>query len=133
MFRLHCKLLLPGLLLALALIISAGCVKEEPRAVAGYEPGQPIPTVEMETDVPNPFHTFVSTDFVKSIVCDNLVRLEPREDVVLIDSRPKRPRYDRGHIPTAVSLPDSEFEELASQVLPADKSALLIFHCMNPA
>ena len=127
------KLALPGLILALALFLAAGCVKDEPRHVAGYEPGEPIPTVEVETDVPNPFHTFVGIDFVKPIVADNVLREEPRDDVMLIDARPKRPRFDRGHIPTAVSLPDGEFEEKAEDVLPEDKSTLLIFYCMNPA
>ncbi len=126
------SLVLPGLILALALFLSAGCVKDEPRSVAGYEPGQPIPSVEVETDVPNPFHTFVDTEFVKSIVAENVLREEPMDDVMLIDARPKRPRFDRGHIPTAVSLPDGEFEEKADEVLPEDKSTLLVFYCMNP-
>ncbi len=115
------KLALPGLILALALFLAAGFTKAEPWNVTGYEPGQPIPTVEVETDVPNPFHTFVGIDFVKPIVADNLLRVEPRDDVMLIDARPKRPRFDRGHIPTAVSLPDGEFEERADEVLPEDK------------
>ncbi len=133
MFKRLQKMILPGLILALAIFLSAGCVKEESRSMAGYEPGQPIPTIEVETDVPNPFHTFVDTDFVKSIVAENVLLEEPRDDVMLIDARPKRPRYDRGHIPTAVSLPDGDFEEKAEDVLPEDKSTLLVFYCMNPA
>ncbi|RQD74952.1 MAG: rhodanese-like domain-containing protein [Desulfonatronospira sp. MSAO_Bac3] len=121
------------LALVLFLFLAGGCLNKEPATQAGYQPGQPIPSVEVEVDVPNPFHTYVDAYFVKSIVCDNLIQEEPRDDVLLIDSRPKRPRYDRGHIPSAVSLPDSEFEEKADQVLPDDKSVLLLFHCQDTA
>ncbi len=123
---------LAGLFLALTLVFGQAALKQAPLAEAGYVPGEAIPTIEVETDVPKPFHTFVSTGFVKSIVSENLVLQEPRQDVMIVDARPKRPRYDRGHIPTAVSLPDSEFEERAHEVLPEDKSTLLIFYCMNP-
>ncbi len=119
--------------LGATLLLLTGCVaKEGPKNA--YKQGH-IPTVEVEFDpaqVPNPFHTIVGIDFVKPFVCDNVLRIEPREDVVLIDSRPKRPRYDRGHIPTAISIPDSQFDEL-KHLLPADRSVLLIFHCQNYA
>lgn len=124
------KLFTPLFLLALALFFIAGCVAKEPvRPGVVPEPGK-VPTVQEEFDpnqVPNPFHTLVSIDFVKPFVCDNLLLKEAREDVVIIDSRPKRPRYDRGHIPTAISIPDSEFDELRHK-LPQDKSALVIFY-----
>lgn len=122
----------PGLVLVLVLVLAAGYVKQVPGKALAYTPGQEIPAVEVETDVPNPFHTLVDIDFVKPIVCDNLLREEPRQDVLLIDSRPKRSRYDRGHIPTAISLPDADFEDKA-HLLPADKSTLLVFHCQNTA
>lgn len=31
------------------------------------------------------------------------------EDVMIIDARPKRSKYDKGRIPMAVSIPDSQF------------------------
>ena len=123
---------LAGLFLVLTLVFGHTALKHAPLAEAGYVPGDAIPTIEVETNVPNPFHTLVSTEFVKSIVSENLVLQEQRQDVMIIDARPKRPRYDRGHIPTAVSLPDSEFMDRAHEVLPEDKSTLLIFYCMNP-
>ncbi len=127
------SLVLGGLVLLLSLILSMGCTTQDPQAKLTYGPGDEIPSVEVEeVDVPDPFHTYVSTEFVASIAADNLLREEPRDDVMLIDSRPKRPRYDRGHIPTAVSLPDSDFEEKAEEVLPEDKSTLLVFYCMSP-
>jgi rhodanese-related sulfurtransferase len=47
---------------------------------------------------------------------------------VIVDSRPKRPKYDKGHIPTAMSIPDSRFEALSGK-LPRDPNTLLIFYC----
>ncbi len=49
-------------------------------------------------------------------------------DVVLIDSRPKKPKYDKGHIPGAISIPDSQFDAYKDQ-LPADKAKTLVFYC----
>ncbi len=51
-----------------------------------------------------------------------------KNDMVLVDSRPKKPKYDKGHIPTAISIPDSQFEALKGK-LPADKNTLLVFYC----
>ncbi|NMG28518.1 rhodanese-like domain-containing protein [Aromatoleum evansii] len=53
----------------------------------------------------------------------------PKPDgVQIIDSRPTARKYDPGHIPTALSLPDSQFDKLADK-LPQDKATLLIFYC----
>lgn len=124
------RLFTPLVLMALALLFLAGCAAKEPvRPGVVPEPGK-VPTVQEEFNpdqVANPYHTIVGIDFVKPFVCDNLLLTEPRTDVVLIDSRPKRPRYDRGHIPTAISIPDSEFDEHV-HMLPEDKSALVIFY-----
>ena len=50
------------------------------------------------------------------------------EDVMIIDARPKRAKYDKGHIPMAVSIPDMEFDKHITK-LPDNKNALLIFYC----
>ncbi len=47
---------------------------------------------------------------------------------MIIDSRPKRPKYDKGHIPGAISIPDSKFDEMKGD-LPQDKSIPLVFYC----
>jgi len=47
---------------------------------------------------------------------------------MVIDSRPKKPKYDKGHIPSAVSIPDSQFEQLQGK-LPRDSQTPLIFYC----
>lgn len=47
---------------------------------------------------------------------------------IVIDSRPKKPKFDKGHIPTALSIPDSQFEVLQGK-LPRDLNTVLIFYC----
>jgi len=63
----------------------------------------------------------VEASYVKKKVDDNA-------DVVIVDSRPKRPKYVKGHVPGAISLPDSQFDKLKGN-LPTDKSTPLIFYC----
>jgi rhodanese-related sulfurtransferase len=63
----------------------------------------------------------VSADWVKN-------QIDKKTNMVLIDSRPKRKKYDQGHIPTALSIPDSNFAKMQDQ-LPADKSTPLVFYC----
>ena len=53
------------------------------------------------------------------------------QGAMIIDSRPYKPKYANGHIPTAVSIPDSQFDKLTAK-LPQDKSTLLIFYCQGP-
>jgi rhodanese-related sulfurtransferase len=55
-------------------------------------------------------------------------QLDKNVDMVLIDSRPKRKKYDKGHIPGAISIPDSQFAKMTDQ-LPQDKSKPLVFYC----
>ena len=54
-------------------------------------------------------------------------QLESNEAIV-IDSRPKKPKYDKGHIPSALSIPESQFEKLQGK-LPRDSETPLIFYC----
>jgi rhodanese-related sulfurtransferase len=63
----------------------------------------------------------VSADWVKK-------QIDKKADMMLIDSRPKRKKYDKGHIPTAISIPDMQFDKMTDQ-LPRDKSQLLVFYC----
>ena len=57
--------------------------------------------------------------------------VETNANAVIIDSRPKRPKYEKGHIPGAISLPDSKFDEMKGD-LPQDKSIPLVFYCGGP-
>ena len=72
------------------------------------------------------FHDTVDVDFVMQHVT-----VPMKEGVMIIDSRPKRAKYDKGHIPGAVNIPDSSFDKMTAQ-LPASKDALLIFYCQGP-
>ena len=51
-----------------------------------------------------------------------------RNDVMIVDSRPYARRYEVGHIPMAVSIPDSKFDQMTN-LLPKDKNLQLIFYC----
>ena len=48
--------------------------------------------------------------------------------VIVVDSRPKKPKYDKGYIPSAISVPNSNFEKLKGK-LPAAKDMPVIFYC----
>jgi rhodanese-related sulfurtransferase len=57
----------------------------------------------------------------------------PKDDkaALLVDSRPAARRYDTGHIPTAINIPETQFDKLAPTLLPADKAAPIIFYCQG--
>jgi rhodanese-related sulfurtransferase len=55
-------------------------------------------------------------------------QIDKGTDMVLVDSRPKRKKYDKGHIPGALSIPDMQFDKFKDQ-LPEDKSKLVVFYC----
>ena len=63
----------------------------------------------------------VSADWMKK-------QIDSKAAMVVVDSRPKRTKYDKGHIPTAISIPDSQFDKFKDQ-LPADKATPLVFYC----
>jgi rhodanese-related sulfurtransferase len=69
------------------------------------------------------YHQIVDYDFVKQHV-----DIPPKPGVLIVDSRPAGRKFGPGHIPGAISVPDSDFDKLAGQ-LPADKNQLLIFYC----
>lgn len=54
--------------------------------------------------------------------------IPPKKGLVIIDSRPAARQYDPGHIPGAISIPDSAFDKAAAK-LPADKATRLVFYC----
>jgi rhodanese-related sulfurtransferase len=64
----------------------------------------------------------VSVAYVKQL-------MDAKTPLTLVDARPKDRKYDKGHIPGAISLPDSQFDKLAAERLPADKASPLIFYC----
>ncbi|MDV7145414.1 rhodanese-like domain-containing protein [Tropicimonas sp. TH_r6] len=50
------------------------------------------------------------------------------EPVLVVDSRPKGSKYDKGYIPGAISLPDTKFDTM-SGLLPTAKDTALVFYC----
>lgn len=78
-------------------------------------------TIEAQADWK--FHDIVDVDFVK-----HYAKVPMDENVMIIDARPKRAKYDKGHIPMAVSIPNTQFDKMVDK-LPKDKNALLIYYC----
>ena len=74
----------------------------------------------------NYYKHLVDYDFVKQWVA-----IPPKKGVMLIDARPVARKFNPGHIPGSVSIPDDRFEQMKDQ-LPQDKSMLLIFYCEGP-
>jgi 3-mercaptopyruvate sulfurtransferase SseA len=72
------------------------------------------------------FHSIVDVQFVMKYA----VMPQPK-DVLIVDVRPKQPKYDIGYIPTAINIPMSKFDEMTDK-LPQDKNTLLIFYCEGP-
>lgn len=72
------------------------------------------------------FHTIVDVEFVKQYA-----KVPQPEGVMIIDSRPYKPKYIKGHIPMAKSIPHSQFDK-KKDMLPKDKNAILIFYCGGP-
>ena len=103
-------------MLALALLLVSGCVTTQKTT----DQAQKAPTESWQ------FHSIVDVKFVQQYV-----KMPKTDNVLIIDSRPKRPKFDKGYIPTAVSIPDSQFAKMTDK-LPADKDTLLIFYCQGP-
>jgi rhodanese-related sulfurtransferase len=72
------------------------------------------------------YHKLVQADFVAKYAI-----LPKPEGSEIIDSRPAARKFDPGHIPTAINLPDTQFDKLLD-LLPKDKNTLLIFYCDGP-
>ena len=72
------------------------------------------------------FHDIVDVTFVQPYAT-----VPQPEGVMIIDSRPYKPKYANGHIPTAINIPGSQFDKMTDK-LPQDKKTLLIFYCEGP-
>lgn len=49
-------------------------------------------------------------------------------DTLIVDSRPKITKFDKGHIPSAISIPFSQFDALKGK-LPRELTTPIIFYC----
>ncbi len=72
--------------------------------------------------------SYVAAEEFKDVTSDELKKMiDGKEKMVLVDARSERD-YERGHIPTAISLPPDKFSVI-QQSLPGDKDVPLIFYC----
>ena len=71
------------------------------------------------------FHDIVDVAFVQQYA-----KVPQPKGVMIIDARPKRAKYDKGYIPTAVSIPYKKFDKF-KHLLPKDKNTPIIFYCQG--
>lgn len=69
-----------------------------------------------------------SPESYASIAVEYLAQLLDENELLLVDSRPKKTKFDKGHIPGAISIPDADFEKLKGK-LPVDQNTPLVFYC----
>ncbi|MCK5096698.1 MAG: rhodanese-like domain-containing protein, partial [Desulfobacteraceae bacterium] len=69
------------------------------------------------------FHDIVDANFVKANIS-----VPMPENVMVVDARPFKVKYTKGHIPGAINISFSEFDK-KTDLLPKDKNDLLIFYC----
>jgi len=94
--------------------------------------------IKFTGDEKKPYAVSLTVKPPATIAPEKLVSLEEMAKLValgteegkyfLIDSRP-RPRFNEGHIPSALSLPHDKFDQLKDLILPKEKDKLLIFYC----
>jgi 3-mercaptopyruvate sulfurtransferase SseA len=72
------------------------------------------------------FHDIVDAEFVKA----NRAVPMPA-NVMLVDARPYKGKYMKGHIPGAVNIPFLAFDKNIDR-LPKNKADLLIYYCEGP-
>lgn len=91
---------------------------------AGCTTAKTAKTVETQKeDISWMFHDIVDAKFVKAHMA-----VPMPENVMIIDARPYKVKYTKGHIPGAVNISFSEFDK-KTDLLPKDKNSLLIFYC----
>lgn len=107
------RMVVLSIFLAIVMTVGFGCATAQKEA----------PPVKAEKAKYKAFHAIVDVEFVQQHV-----KVPMSQEVMLIDSRPKRTKYDKGHIPMAVSIPDSQFDKMVDK-LPQDKNTLLVYYC----
>ncbi len=92
--------------------------------LTGCTQTQTIKTAEAaKADTSWMFQDIVDAAFVKAHIAVPMPK-----NVMMIDARPYKGKYAKGHIPGAVSIPFSQFDK-KTNLLPKDKSTLLIYYC----
>ncbi len=109
-----------AILAGLLLYPLLGCATANATQPAAAEAAAPVQAKE------GWYHNLVDFEYMKQ-----QVEIPPKPGVLIIDARPAARKYDPGHIPGAINIPDSQFDKLTDR-LPVDKSTLLIFYCDGP-
>ncbi|MDA3787040.1 MAG: rhodanese-like domain-containing protein [Desulfobacula sp.] len=92
--------------------------------LTGCTPTQTIKTAETaKVDTSWMFHDIVDAQFVKAHMS-----VPMPENVMVIDARPYKGKYAKGHLPGSISIPFSDFDKKLD-LLPKDKNTLLIYYC----
>ncbi len=92
--------------------------------LTGCTPTQTVKTAETaKEDTSWMFHDIVDAQFVKAHMS-----VPMPENVMVIDARPYKGKYAKGHLPGAINISFSEFDKKLN-LLPADKNTLLIYYC----
>lgn len=117
----YTSLLVAGMLAAAVAPLQAQTPTAQAPATAS---ATPVGSYSPSNPGPGWYRKLVDIEFVKKQAV-----IPKIEGVVLIDARPTVRKYDLGHIPTAINIPDTQFDKLAPALLPADKSTLLVFYC----
>ncbi len=119
---------LPSVLaIALILALGLGCAAT-PKADKTAKPEEAAKQ-EVKAKAPEKAWRFHDLTDVETV--QKYAKIPQPENVLIIDSRPKRAKYDKGYIPTAISIPDTKFDKMVAK-LPQKKDTLLIFYCQGP-
>jgi rhodanese-related sulfurtransferase len=70
------------------------------------------------------FDDIVDAEFVKKVI-------DQDQPGLVIDARPKRGKFDKGHICGSINIPQTYWDDF-THLLPADKDALMVFYCQGP-
>lgn len=111
------------LLLLFAIFIFSGCAQKSQVS----EIQQPVESKSVMDMVKEAGFEIVDYDYVKGKVGDGLRKFN---EVVIIDARPER-KYEAGHIPGAINIPDNKFYNFYPQLeeLKVSKDTELIVYC----
>ena len=103
------------LAMAFALTLGLGCAATKKK-------------VQAKKAFPEKPYFYKQENLVDLAFVEKYVQIPAREDVLIVDTRPKGKKYDKGHIPSAISIPNSKFDKFTDK-LPKDKNQLIIYYC----
>ena len=108
----------------LALFLTIGLVLALAAGCATTKPAEDTAKAASQTDWK--FHDIVDVNFVMQNISVPMA-----EDIRHSEARPKRAKYEKGHIPGESSIHESQLAKMTAQ-LPSQKDTLLIFYCEGP-